>query len=75
MNKTGSSMVIDIDGRRHAHRANAGSGSCVRSVKSLRTGSDYLVLRSRIIDRQVLEGIAKLIQELEAKKKALHPET
>ena len=36
--------------------------------------TDYRFLRARINDPQTGEGIARLIEELEAKKKALHPE-
>jgi hypothetical protein len=34
----------------------------------------YVDLRHRLTDDQTLEGLERLIQELEAQKKALHPE-
>lgn len=34
----------------------------------------YRLLSARINDQQTLDGLARLIQELEAQKKALHPE-
>jgi hypothetical protein len=33
----------------------------------------YVYLRQRVTDHQTLEGLERLIQELEAQKKALHP--
>jgi hypothetical protein len=34
----------------------------------------YLTLSSQVTDQQILDGIKRLIEEMEAQKKALHPE-
>lgn len=47
---------------------------CEKCVEINRRIEHLRAMASRILDRQMLDGIDKLVAELEAQKVALHPE-
>jgi hypothetical protein len=50
-------------------------GVCAKCEEIDRVIAHYRDLKARVTDEQTLDGIARLIEQLEADKMKLHPET